>query len=420
MLARLAGLSFSKVTKMLEEALSMYRQNVCVLPMKPQSKKPDLRSWKQFQNRRPKESTVQRWFSEPTDRNLAAVMGPVSDGLICRDFDRLDAFDRWAAANRDSAAVLPQSQTGRGRHVFCRVEPDAVEKVSRTGASIIDYGDGELRGGGYTILPPSIHESGRAYQWLIPPVNGIPCVNLLETGLAASWSGDEKGLCEGGPFTEETEGYGGEPKSTEVTQDYRSQGSRGLSATDFDFLPFRPEIEHIIAKTLPIASGRRNKAVFELCRCLKAIPALAVLEARDLREIVLEWHSKALPTIQTKSPEETIADFYRGWDKVKFPAGEGPLKKLFEEVLTEPLPQCGSEYSTNEIKVLIALCRKLHRHWHPKPFMLSCRKAGELLNVSHVTASKWLYLLTSEGVLLLHEAGSQKTRKASRYYYCGD
>jgi hypothetical protein len=170
----------------LDEALRMHRQNVCVLPINPRSKKPAIRSWIKYQNVRPDEPTVRRWFLESTDRNLAAVLGPVSDNLICRDFDRLDAFERWAAANPDTAAMLPQSQTGRGRHVFCRAEPLAVQGISPTGSSIIDFGDGELRGGGYSVLPPSIHESGRAYQWLIPPGDNFPCVNLLETGLAAA------------------------------------------------------------------------------------------------------------------------------------------------------------------------------------------------------------------------------------------
>ena len=398
----------------LDEALRMHRQDWCVLPLKPRSKQPALRSWKRYQDQRPNEATVRNWFSGSTDKGLAVVLGPVSDGLICRDFDQMDAFESWAASNPEAAAVLPQSETSRGRHVFCRVKPLAVQGVSQTGSSIIDYGDGELRGGGYSVLPPSIHESGRAYRWLIPPGEEIPCVDLRETGLAAAWAESRD------HFTEETEEYGGQPKSTEVTDESRSQGSRGTLANAFDFSPIRDDIERAIVATLPTGPGRRNKAVFEFCRHLKSIPALSVVEPGDLREIVLEWHSRALPFAKTSSPEETLADFFRGWPKVKFPAGAALLKALFEEALAEPLPHCCQQYPTYEVKMLVALCRKLHHHWHPKPFMLSCRKAGELLGTTHTTANAWLSLLVLDEVLTVAEIGSRKTRRASRYFYTGD
>lgn len=398
----------------LDEALRMHRQNWCVLPLKPQSKQPALRSWKRYQNQRPNEATVRNWFSGSTRKGLAVVLGPASDGLVCRDFDRMDAFERWAATHPDVAATLPQSETSRGRHVFCRVDSLAVQGVSQTGSSIVDYGDGELRGGGYAVLPPSIHESGRAYRWLIPPGEKIPCVNLMETGLAAVWAETRN------HFTEETEEYGGQLKSTEATDESRSQGSRGALANGFDFSPIRDEIERAIVATLPTGPGRRNKAVFEFCRYLKGIPALSAVEPGELREIVLEWHLRALAFAQTTSPEETLADFFRGWPKVKFAADESPLRMLFDEALTEPLPHCCERYPTYEVKMLVALCRKLHHHWQPAPFPLACRNAGELLNVSHVTANGWLYLLTTDGVLKLEETGSQQKRRASRYRYTGD
>ncbi len=191
-------------------------------------------------------------------------------------------------------------------------------------------------------------------------------------------------------------------------------------ASAFDFSPIREDVERAIAATLPTGPGRRNKAVFELCRHLKAIPELSVAEAADLRDIVMEWHARALQFAQTVSPEETLADFFRGWPKVKFPAGSAPLRQLLEKTLTEPLPHCCERYPTYEVKTLVALCRTLHRHWNPAPFMLSCRVAGELLNVSHVTANAWLSLLICDGILNLQEVGSQKTRRASRYFYTGD
>jgi hypothetical protein len=409
------GRALSEVLEMLlDDAMRLHRQRFCLLPLKPKSKIPALRSWTRYQTERPPVATLRKWFAGSTRKNMGVVLGPVSDGLICRDFDRMDAFDRWAAAYPQAAATLPQSETSRGRHVFCRAADRAVESVSPTGSTIIDYGDGELRGGGYSVLPPSVHESGKPYVWLIPPGEKVPCVDLRETGLAAAWAESPDN------FTEETEEYRGQPKSTEATHEDRSRGSRGPLAATIDFSAIGEDIERAIVATLPTGPGRRNKAVFALCRHLKSIPALSVAAPGDLRGIVLEWHRRALAFAQTTSPEETLAAFFRGWPKVKFPAGAEPLRQLFQEALSEPLPHCCEQYPTYEVKVLVALCRKLHHHWQPNPFMLSCRVAAELLNVSHVTANSWLTLLEFDGILDVHEVGSQKTRRASRYFYRGD
>jgi hypothetical protein len=67
-----------------------------------------------------------------------------------------------------------------------------------------------------------------------------------------------------------------------------------------------------------------------------------------------------------------------------------------------------------------ASMRKLSERWLPSPFPLSCRVAGELLEVSHTTAAGWLFLLVAEGVLDVHEVGTKGTRRASEYFYRGD
>jgi len=48
------------------------------------------------------------------------------------------------------------------------------------------------------------------------------------------------------------------------------------------------------------------------------------------------------------------------------------------------------------------------------------RTAGKLLEVDHVTAWRWLFLLTHDGVVEEVEKGDRTKRRASRYRYCGD
>lgn len=404
----------------LNEALRLYQMGWCVLPLKPRTKRPALQSWKRYQKQRPSESTIRNWFKSDTDRGLAVCLGAVSGGLVCRDFDQMDAYEAWAAEYPELAATLPQSETSRGRHVFCMAADHAVESLSPTGASTIPFDDGELRGGNcYVVLPPSTHPSGHVYRWLIPPGDTIPFADLADTGLNRCWAepdveSTDPDAGQHSGFTECTE----RTEPTQCTDEDRSHGRRGSLANSIDFFSIGDETEQAIAATLPTGEGQRNNALFSLAQRLKSLPALCEADPRSLDSVVQEWHRRALPVIGTESLEESVADFRRAWRNVKFPAGV--MRPLFEAAMTEPLPHCCERYATFEVKQLIVLCRALHEHWRPEPFFLSCRVAGELLNVSHTTANKWLYLLADDEVLFEVEKGSQAGRRASRFRYCGD
>jgi hypothetical protein len=45
------------------------------------------------------------------------------------------------------------------------------------------------------------------------------------------------------------------------------------------------------------------------------------------------------------------------------------------------------------LRLLIAVCRELQRVSGEREFLLSCRTAGNLLGVNHVTAARYLFLL---------------------------
>lgn len=136
--------------------------NLAVIPIVPGTKQPPERfRLKRYFNQPPTERSVRRWFTKYHDHGVAVILGDVSDGLIVRDFDDLDAYECWAAREPGLAATLPTVATPRpGRHVFCTT---IVNEVYREfgGSRIIMHEDGELRAGnGYVILPPSVHPSG--------------------------------------------------------------------------------------------------------------------------------------------------------------------------------------------------------------------------------------------------------------------
>jgi hypothetical protein len=154
------------MSDLLNQAIRYSKMGWSLVPVKLGTKEAAVR-WKRYQTERATEATVRRWCEK--DIGLAVVGGPVSGGLVIRDFDDAGAYDRWATDHADLAARLPTVQTARGHHVYARMATDV---------GTIHCGDGEIRGhGAYTLLPPSVHPSGQIYRWLIEPHDGLPTVD---------------------------------------------------------------------------------------------------------------------------------------------------------------------------------------------------------------------------------------------------
>jgi hypothetical protein len=426
----MSSISTSDETSTFDWAVAYSRLGWSVIPIIKGTKKPALGSWKPFSVKAPTPEELREWFEEEDDVGIAVCLGAVSGDLVCRDFDDFDAYLRWATEHFDLAIALPMVGTSRGCHVYFRVKAGAVEAASPNGASIIDYGDGELRGGGIAVLPPSTHQSGHVYRWLQELEEEVPLVeDLEEAGLAQSWayeavpSAEPDDACEADGLTEEDRENKRELRSTE-----EGQGRGGEAETDtgdrfpedFSLAPWAEKIVDAIDATQPAKEGQRNKLIFELARTLKGIPPLGEMAPWRFYNAVKVWHETAQHVIGTQSFEETFSDFVRGWGKVMFPVGDSPLRALYTQALAEPFPKCAEHVETEEVRKLVALGKRLHNHWAPEPFPLACRSVGELLGVSYVTASKWLHFLVQVGLLEEVSKGRQKGCKASRYRYLGD
>ena len=119
--------------------------------------------WKQYQSKPPDEQKLRKWFGRREELGMAVILGDVSGGLVCRDFDVMAGYDRWATDHPELAKTLPTVETARGRHVYFRSTYRGIKKLA----------DGELRGGGYCLLPPSRHPDGPLYRWLILLPDGL-------------------------------------------------------------------------------------------------------------------------------------------------------------------------------------------------------------------------------------------------------
>jgi hypothetical protein len=131
---------------LLQDALEYHHRGWCILPIRAGTKRPACKNWKQFQTKQTTESQLKSWFKNGSRYGLSVVLGEVSDGLVCRDFDDMTAYQQWATNHPELARTLPTVETGRpGMHVYCLGASQQISSHSPSNGTIIDLGDGELR-----------------------------------------------------------------------------------------------------------------------------------------------------------------------------------------------------------------------------------------------------------------------------------
>jgi len=79
-----------------------------------------------------------------------------------------------------------------------------------------------------------------------------------------------------------------------------------------------------------------------------------------------------------------------------------------------------ADYEQPELRLLVSLCRELGRACGDGAFYLSARRAGQLVGVNRVKASRWLCGLRRDGILRLVSEGRQKDPRASRCRNVGE
>jgi hypothetical protein len=334
--------------------------------------------WKHFQTAPADERTLRRLFAKEGITGLAVLLGRVSGGLAVRDFDRAEAYHRWAAANPYDAARQPTVRTGRGFHVYGTLDADCYATLD----------DGELRAdpGHYVLVPPSLHPTGSVYGWTIPlPQGTLPPLPASLTQ------------------TQHTQPTHADPGTTRPPR--QTQHNQTLIAW----------WTSTVAGTLPRGLGERNRCIFELARRLKAKVAEAT--ATELRPLLREWHRQALRFIGTKDFGESWADFTVAWERIRRPAGQS-FTAAAAAAETADLPPIVEQLGYDgHLRRLTALCWQLAQQWGDRPFPLGCEVAGKYLGVSTRHAGRLLKALLFDGVLELVAKGSKHKGKASEWRF---
>jgi hypothetical protein len=107
---------------------------------------------------------IARWWRENRNYNVAVATG-LGSKVFVLDVDGLDAEASLRKLEEQHGALpeTVESITPCGRHLFFRCKNGGI----RNSASVIAQGI-DIRGdGGYAVLPPSKHPSGRSYAWSV-------------------------------------------------------------------------------------------------------------------------------------------------------------------------------------------------------------------------------------------------------------
>lgn len=164
----------------LKSVIEYASMGLSVIPITHKDKRPDFSKlpsgWKPYQYRRADESTIIDWFAN-SGSNAAVITGAVSKNLIVIDFDDYYAYEQWikSSSNLSIAQNTAVQRTAKGVHLF--LQTNGVTNLSQNSPLYFPNSPrriGDIKGeGGYVLVAPSIHPSGKPYEWISSFENGV-------------------------------------------------------------------------------------------------------------------------------------------------------------------------------------------------------------------------------------------------------
>lgn len=135
-------------------------------------KRPQLSQWTEFQHELVGQSVFDSWYGPNgqyrSTNNMGLITGDASGGLLCVDLDVNDkskAMEWWAGIlavhnNNMEPETVSQRTGGGGRQILFRTPAGYSPPTNKTSLGV------DLRGqGGFMMCPPSLHASGKNYEW---------------------------------------------------------------------------------------------------------------------------------------------------------------------------------------------------------------------------------------------------------------
>lgn len=129
-----------------------------VIPVRPRDKVAAV-PWAEYQRRLPTGEELGHWWPGGSENNIGVVCGDVSGGFIALDFDNALNLRNFLDANPDLEQATVIVKTARGGHLWLQTpEPVRPLRIEEFGLDV----KGE---GSYVVAPPSIHPSGKSYEF---------------------------------------------------------------------------------------------------------------------------------------------------------------------------------------------------------------------------------------------------------------
>lgn len=148
---------------MLRTALSLAQKGLAVFPCRVRDKRPATANGLKDASSDP--AVIAEWWRREPQLNVAIATGAAS-GIFVVDVDGLDAeveLRRLEAEYGELPATVEVITPRPGRHLYFKMPETPVRNSAGKIAPGID-----TRGtGGYVLVPPSIHPSGRPYHWSV-------------------------------------------------------------------------------------------------------------------------------------------------------------------------------------------------------------------------------------------------------------
>lgn len=148
-----------------------------VVPLAPRAKNPIPEEWQKFGVKPADEETFQRWMKWSAN-NVGVCLG-VASNLVAVDYDHdVDGLHEKIKSMLPESPIAKMGEKGETR--FYQFNGQKSVGYSKSGKRVIDI----LSQGRQTVVPPSIHPSGKTYRWLTEktlentPATELPHISL--------------------------------------------------------------------------------------------------------------------------------------------------------------------------------------------------------------------------------------------------
>jgi hypothetical protein len=149
-----------------DDALSYLNMGWSIIPVK-RDKRPFV-PWQKFQKERPTDAMVRKWWKDYPDANIAVITGAVS-GIVAIDIDSENGAMAYRSLFGEIHGTCRQNTGKDGAlHLIFKHPGKALGNTARQADDVDTRADG-----GYILVSPSIHPSGKRYEWAVDPRESI-------------------------------------------------------------------------------------------------------------------------------------------------------------------------------------------------------------------------------------------------------